>query len=188
MPAFVRSIDRASDILGHVAAWMFVAIGLMVSYDVTMRYVFTAPTKWALEISEFFLLWATYLAAASVLRHRENIRITLLYDVVGPLGRRLFDTVSLTIIAVFSGVAVVHGIDVLVDSVEQGRRTSTMLQVPKWMTELSIPVGFALLLAQALIELARAWTGEAPRPVGHQTETGDSLEDAGGRGDGEGRS
>jgi len=170
-----RSIDRVSDILGHVAAWMFVAIGLMVSYDVTMRYVFNAPTKWALEMSEFFLLWATYLAAAYVLRHRDNIQITVLYDAVGPLTRRVFDTLALLIIGVFAGVAVVHGLDILADSIEQGRRTSTMLQVPKWMTEAAIPVGFGLLLVQAMLELARTWTGEAPRPVGHHAEAGENI-------------
>jgi TRAP-type C4-dicarboxylate transport system permease small subunit len=100
------------------------------------------------------------------------------------LGRRLFETVALGIIAVFCGVAIVHGIDVVVDSVQQGRRTSTMLQVPKWMTELAIPVGFALLLAQALLDLARTWAGEAPRPVGLHTETGPVPEGPAAKGEG----
>ncbi|MBB4267655.1 TRAP transporter small permease [Roseospira visakhapatnamensis] len=157
----MRALDQTSHVLGQLAAWLFVAIGLMVSYDVFLRYVFNAPTKWALEISEFLLLWATYLAAASVLRQRQNIRITLLYDKLGATGRRLCDSLALVIIAVFSGVVVAHGIDIVGDSIAQGRRTSTMLQVPKWMTEVAIPVGFGLLLAQALVELGRLWTGTA---------------------------
>ncbi len=169
----MRALDRTSDALGHVAAWLFVAIGLMVSYDVTLRYVFNAPTKWALEISEFLLLWATYLAAASVLRHRQNIRITLLYDVLGATGRRVCDTLALLIIAMFAAVAVVHGLDIVYDSVAQGRRTSTMLQVPKWMTEAAIPLGFGLLLAQALVEMGRVWSCRTnPAEPGNGPEEG----------------
>ena len=64
----------------------------MITYEVVMRYVFLAPTIWAEELSRFFQIWATYIAAAYVLRHRQLIAITILVNRLGPLGRRLAES------------------------------------------------------------------------------------------------
>ena len=71
----------------------------MITYEVVARYVFNAPTIWAEEMSRFFQVWAVYLGAAYVLRYRYLIRITLLTDHIGPLGRRIAEGFSLFVIA-----------------------------------------------------------------------------------------
>ncbi len=43
-------------------------------------------------------------------------------------------------------------------SVVRGRTTGSLLNLPAWVAELSVPVGFALLTAQALVELIRLRT------------------------------
>jgi len=148
-------IDRLSDIFGRVAAWMFFAIGAMITYEVVVRYVFVAPTIWAEEMSQFFQIWATYMAAAFVLRHRHLIVIEFFLVRLGPGWRRVSDGFSLVVIAIFSLVAIWYGMDILIDSIVQGRHTSTMLGVPNWMTESAIPFGFSLLLAQCVVEFVR---------------------------------
>ena len=151
-------IDRLSDFFGRVAAWMFFAIGAMITYEVVVRYVFVAPTIWAEEMSQFFQIWATYMAAAFVLRHRHLIVIEFFLVRLAPGWRRISDGVSLVVIAVFSLVAIWYGMDILLDSIAQERRTSTMLGVPKWMTESAIPFGFSILFAQCVVEFARLFT------------------------------
>ena len=155
-------IDRISDALGWLAGWMYFAIGIVISYDVTARYLFNAPTKWGLEVSEFLQLWATYLAAAYVLRHRQLISITLVTSRLGPIGRRVAEGISLLSIIGFCLVAIIYGMDILMDSIALGRRTSTMLSVPKWMTESAIPLGFGLLCLQAVVEFIRLLQGAEP--------------------------
>lgn len=148
-------IDRLSDGFARVAAWMFFIVGAMITYEVVARYVFTAPTSWAEEMSQFFQIWATWLATAHVLRHRGLITIEfLLHRLHGGL-RKAMDLFALSIIGIFCAVAVIYGIDIVMESVEQGRHTATMLAVPNWMTESAIPVGFALLLAQTVVEIIR---------------------------------
>ncbi|GAI90110.1 unnamed protein product [marine sediment metagenome] len=41
--------------LAEAAGWVVVVMMLTVSYDVIMRYVFGAPTKWSLEFNEYLL-------------------------------------------------------------------------------------------------------------------------------------
>lgn len=149
----MKTISRISDMCGWLAAWMFFAIGVMITYEVIVRYIFISPTIWAEEMSQFFQIWATYLAAAYVLRHRDMIVIDFVLTRLGPAGKRFADTISLLFVAGFSLVAVYYGIEIVAESVEMGRATSTMLSVPKWMTESAVPIGFGLLALQCGVEL-----------------------------------
>ncbi len=158
-------MDRLSGLLARLSAWAFFLVGLMICYEVALRYFFNAPTVWAEEMSRFVQLWATYLAAAWALRHRQLIRIGLVIDRLSASTRRWLELFSLLVIAVFSGIAVWYGTWIAWDSVVQSRTTSTMLDVPAVLTEAAIPVGFTLLAVQALCEMARVWRMGAPQPA-----------------------
>lgn len=160
----IRFVERLNDVCGKLSAAMFFAIGGMIVYEVIARYVFLSPTVWAEEMSRFFQIWATYLAAGYILKHRHLIRIELLIGRLGPRLRVGFEALSLVFIGVFCFVAIFYGAGVVAESVAVGRATSTMLAVPRWMTESAIPVGFGLLLVQCVIELLRLWNGEVPPP------------------------
>jgi TRAP-type C4-dicarboxylate transport system permease small subunit len=157
-------MDRLSSLLARLSAWAFFVVGLMICYEVALGYFFNAPTVWAEEMSRFVQLWATYLAAAWALRHRELIRIGIITDRLPAAARCWLELFSLLVIAVFSGVAVWYGAWIAWDSVLQGRTTSTMLDVPAVLTEAAIPVGFTLLGLQALLEMPRVWREGAPAP------------------------
>ena len=47
-----------------------------------------------------------------------------------------------------------YGAEVAIESMRIGRASATMLGLPQWATEIAIPVGFGLLLIQAVIQLA----------------------------------
>lgn len=148
------AIDRLSRACALLAAWMFVAVGAMVTFEVAARYLFNAPTIWSEEMSRFFQIWAVYLGAAHVLRHGDLIRITVVRDrLPAPLARAA-DAFALIAIAVFSAIAVVYGIDIVADTVRLNRHSDSMLSLPLWWSEIAIPIGFALLFAQALAGLA----------------------------------
>jgi TRAP-type C4-dicarboxylate transport system permease small subunit len=150
-----RLIDRLSDLCGRLAAVLFVLIGVMITYEVVMRYAFFAPTTWAEEMSRFFQIWAVYIAAAFILRHRHLIVITVIVDRLPRGGRLAAELFALAWIAVFSAVALWYGVVTVTESIAVGRHTSTMLSVPQWMTEIAIPIGFGLLLLQCGLEAVR---------------------------------
>jgi len=155
----IKFIDRLTNNAGLLAAWMFFAIGMMITYEVVMRKVFNAPTVWADEMARFFQIWAVYLASAYVLKNRQLITVELFSTSRHKLTGRVLDFFTLAIIATFCGVAIWYGSAIVYESIEQGRNTSTMLGVPKWMTESAIPIAFALLLAQTIVEIIKLATG-----------------------------
>jgi len=148
-------VDRVSGFCGRLAAWMYFTIGGMIVYEVVTRYVFLSPTIWAEELSRFVQIWATYLAAAYVLRNRNLIVIDLFVSRLGRGLRRVADAAALAFVAMFCCVAIYYGTTIVIESVVVGRATSTMMAVPRWMTESAIPIGFSILLVQCIAQIAR---------------------------------
>ncbi len=162
----LRVIDRIGDALAALAAWMFFAVGAMILWEVIARYLFNAPTVWAEEMSRFFQIWAVYIAAASLLRDGGLIRIGLVVDRLGAAARRAAELFALACIALFCAVAVWYGAEIAWDSLVTGRMSGTMLNVPHWMTEIAVPLGFLILLLQALVQMIRVLAGEPMRDAG----------------------
>ncbi len=154
-------LDRLTDGLGRVSAWLLFATGVMITYDVTARYFFNAPTIWASEISIVAMIWATFLGMSTLLRRRQHIRITMITGQLGPRGRAISEAFSFLVIAIFSGVAAWYGFGIMLDSLERGRSAGTLLNLPNWWTEAVIPAGFGLLTLQCLGELLRILTGRS---------------------------
>ena len=153
---FAAFLDRATDALAAVAGWLFFVVGGMLVFEVGARYLFNAPTVWAEELSRFLQVWAVYLAAASVLRHRQMIRIGMLVDRLPPATRSLVDALGMLFVAAFALIGAWYGALIAADSIELGRTTATMLDVPQWTTEIAVPIGLSLLALQCLLEAARA--------------------------------
>lgn len=148
---------------------MLFGIGLIITYEVVMRKVFNSPTIWVDELSRFGMIWAIYLAAAHILKRRELITVELFTVSMSKNKLKFFELFALCIIVFFSGIAAYHGAQMVIESVEMGRRTSSMLGVPKWMTESAIPVGFGLLCLQAVVEIIKLLKGgEVVGPAEHK--------------------
>lgn len=151
----VAWIEWLSEVCGKIAAWLFFIIAVMITYEVISRYLFIKPTIWAEEMSQFLQIWATYLAAAYVLKNRQLISIDIIAAKLNWRKQRMLELFSLAVIATFCVVAIYYGAVIVVESITVGRSTSTMLSVPKWMTESAIPVSFTILLLQTLVEIIR---------------------------------
>ena len=147
-------ITRISRIAGLIGACLMAATGAMLTYEVTARYFFIKPTIWAAELSQLCLIWGCLLAMAWVLSIRRHITVNAITNLLPPPMQTACVVFSLLVLIAFSGVATVYGWDIFYDSFERGRTTGSLLNLPSWIAELSVPVGFALLLAQAVAELA----------------------------------
>ena len=71
----LRTIDKISDWLGIIAAWIFFLTGVFLTFEVVSRYAFNAPTVWVEEVSQLLLIAGVYLAVARTVHRRQNIRI-----------------------------------------------------------------------------------------------------------------
>lgn len=156
----INLIDQISELTGKFAAWVFFAVGIFITYEVFMRYVFVAPTIWVDETARILQIWATYLGGAYALKHRQMIVIDVAFRKPGTLARKMVETFSLLVIIIFCTVATKYGYDLWLKATLKGHTTDSYLGTPKWLTHASVWVGFGLLLLQAVAEIFKVWFGE----------------------------
>lgn len=155
MKQIISRIDRCSEWLGYLAAWMYFLVGMMIAYEVLARYLFNAPTIWAQELSQLLFLWATFLGVSRALKRDQHIRINALESIMSDSTTYWLRLVTLVFISLLCILVVSYGISIFWDSFVRGRSTGTMLNIPNWWSEAVIPTGFGILFLQSLVEIAR---------------------------------
>ena len=162
----MRIVSFVETATAWLAALLLTFSGVMLTYEVVARYFFNAPTIWAAELSQMCLIWACPIAMGWALTHRRHIRVTAITAQLPPRGRQAAEILSLTVVFVFSVVVLIYGFDIFHDSFVRGRTTGTMMDMPAWMPEASVPAGFALLALSCLACLWRAVQGDIPADEG----------------------
>lgn len=152
--------SRLTTALAWIAALLFTTAGAMLTYEVAARYFFTAPTIWAAELSQLTLIWGSLIAMSWALAARRHIAVDAVVRLLPRAVQRGTETLAMLAVAIFSAMVAWHGWGIFYDSFERGRTTGSMLDLPTWVSELAIPVGFGLLFVQALIETGRALSGD----------------------------
>ncbi|MEJ8473152.1 TRAP transporter small permease [Roseibium algae] len=156
----MKYFNTLTKTLAWLAAGLFVMAGVMLTYEVIARHFFTAPTIWAAELSQLTLIWGSLLGMAWLLEARRHIAVDALVGLLSETQRRFTETFAMMFVAGFSFIVAWKGGGIFWDSFERGRTTGSMLDMPTWVSELAIPVGFGLLCAQALIEAYGALSGK----------------------------
>ena len=88
-----------------VAALLFAAMFFTMVIQVVFRYFIGAPLKWTLELDLFFYIWIIFWCATFLIRPRDNVAFTLIYDHVNPKIRRAFAVITTSTILVVYLVA-----------------------------------------------------------------------------------
>ena len=100
----IKIIDKITESVAYLAAWMFFSIGAMITYEVVMRKVFNLPTIWVDEVTRFVQVWAVYLASAHILKMRALITVELFTSSLSKGKFKVLEIFSLLVIAFFSFV------------------------------------------------------------------------------------
>jgi TRAP-type C4-dicarboxylate transport system permease small subunit len=148
-------ISRLSQLACVLGAVLMAATGAMLTYEVIARYFFIKPTIWAAELSQLCLVWGCLLAMAHLLTLRRHITVNAVTALLPEAGQRMCAAIALIVVIVFSAIVAYWGFDIFYTSFERGRTTGSLLNMPIWISEASVPVGFGLLALQGVVELLR---------------------------------
>jgi TRAP-type mannitol/chloroaromatic compound transport system permease small subunit len=90
----VRAIDRFTDTTGTWVAWLNIPLVLAVSYEVVARYLFSAPTIWAYDVS-YMLYGAIFMLGAAYALHKgAHIRTDFFFEKWSIRTRGVIDSVA----------------------------------------------------------------------------------------------
>ena len=157
MRTFIDAFERVTLTLAWIAAWLFVASGVMLSCRGSRTLLFSAPTKWAAELSQLCLIYGTLLSLCWLVQHRRHIQINAVTGLLSDSRQRLVGVITMLILVWFSLYVTYFGWTIFHDSFERGRTTGSLL-ISLWI-ELPVPLLFALCV-QALIEIFKLVSGD----------------------------
>lgn len=93
--------DIISLVLGRLTMIGIVLIVVVMFYEVVARYVFSAPTLWANELSWWIAAPVYLFAGLYAMQQRSHIRIYIIYDMMPRWMQKTSDVISVSLICVF---------------------------------------------------------------------------------------
>jgi TRAP-type mannitol/chloroaromatic compound transport system permease small subunit len=158
MACTIVAIDRFSHWTGRVVSWITVPLIVAMAYEITARYLFTAPTAWAYDVSRMLYGALFVLGAGYALSKGVHIRSDFLYRNwsvrnQGRVDAALYVVLYFPSMLVFLWVATDWAWTSL-SRAERGMDTS-------WMPLLGpikscLPLGIVFLLIQGVAELLKS--------------------------------
>jgi TRAP-type mannitol/chloroaromatic compound transport system permease small subunit len=158
MAGSITAIDTLNLWAGSVFAWLTVPLIFAMVYEVIARYVFTAPTVWAYDVSRFLYGAMFVLGAGYALSKGVHIRSDFLYRDWSVRTQGRVDLV-LYLLFFFPTMLILLWVcsDWALTSLMRGERGSDTAWAPLLgPVRMSLPIGIALLTIQGIAETLRA--------------------------------
>jgi TRAP-type mannitol/chloroaromatic compound transport system permease small subunit len=153
-------IDKLNDTFGRLAEWALLISCLISSGNALVRYGFNVGSNAWLEIQWYLFAAAVMFGASQVLRVNEHVRVDLLYSRYSTHGKVYVDIFGLLFFLIPVMCAMVYfSWPLFVDKYSSGEMSQSAGGLIRWPVALMMPLGFGLLILQALSEVIKriAW-------------------------------
>jgi len=152
-------IDHADMLVGQagrLTAWLGLGLVLLVAFDVLARYLFSYGLV-ALQELEWHVLAVTMLIGMSYTLHRgDEVRVDILYARFGPQTKALVRLLSALLTLAVSVIIIKLSLPYVGQSLAFNEGSPDPGGLPyRFVLKAFIPLGFALLALQALVQFAR---------------------------------
>jgi TRAP-type mannitol/chloroaromatic compound transport system permease small subunit len=164
----LHTVDGISTWVGKAAAWLMIALMLVVCAEVFKRYILNAPTAWIFDAQNMLYGSLFMLAGAYTLAQNAHVRGDFLYSSMRPRTQALLDLVLYFVFFVPGIAALIYaGTDYAADSWRIAEHSNVTADGPPvYHFKTVIPIAGALLMLQGLAEILRCIvclrTGEWP--------------------------
>lgn len=147
--------DRLLDLLAILAGIIISFITISVCAGILSRYFLNRPIAWVLEISEYSLLYITFLVVAWVLRKEGHVSVDLVFNRLSPRNQLIVSIFTSMIAGIAFFLVTFYGVKVTWKLLQTGYFTPTILELPKFAISLIIPLGTFLLFIQIIRKIYR---------------------------------
>jgi TRAP-type C4-dicarboxylate transport system permease small subunit len=135
-------------IVEAVLAVLFMAIFVMVFYQVVLRYLFSSSIFGTAELFTMFFAYASALGSAVMVRHREHIKISVFVDRLPRVWQKRILILDYVLIAAFSFFIVKESIPWLM-SIRTFR--SSVTGISRAVESITIPIAFGLIILYCFV-------------------------------------
>jgi TRAP-type C4-dicarboxylate transport system permease small subunit len=154
--------ERITLWMAVVAASLVLAMSGWITYDVLTRYFLDFASPWAFDLSEYALVWITFLGAPWVLLQDRHVRIELLVDVLPRSAQRILGiTVSIIAICACLVLAWKTGVAAL-QYIERDIMMARIWRIPRIWPYCIIPIGSTIMALAFMVRLRLYLTDSDP--------------------------
>lgn len=161
----LRWYERFAAALAAVAAVLILAMSICTTYDVLARYFFNIDSPWAFDLTEYSLVWVTFLGAPWVLLQDRHIRIEVLVEVLPPKVQRVLGIVTTLVALAACAVLVWKTGSAAIQYYTTGVEMPRIWRIPKVWPYIILPIGSVLLCISCVARLTIYLTRDDPESV-----------------------
>ena len=144
-------INRTIDLMAILAGILLIFSMLSISMGVASRYLLDRPMAWVVEISEYSLVYITFLIAAWVLKREGHVKMDLVFNRLSPRTQLMMSIITSIISAIVCFILFWYGVKVTWELFRTDYFTPTVLELPKFVIVAIIFIGSLMLFFQFLI-------------------------------------
>ncbi len=168
---FLRVIDMINGWMGWTVAYLMIVIMFIMTYEVVMRYLFTMPSLWAMEVNQYLLAITVALGGGYALLNGRHINADVFYSRFGERTRAIFDLLTAPLFFLFIIVLIWQLLEVAIES-WQLKEHSEMGHIPIYPVRAILVVGAFLILFQGFAKFVRDFTKAVIKKPSTQSEKG----------------
>jgi TRAP-type C4-dicarboxylate transport system permease small subunit len=154
MGSILTSLDRIYHGVVRLFAWLSCALilimTLLITYSVVVRFFLNSPIAWITEMTEYFLMYITFLAAPWLLQQQGHVRLDLVLNALKAKNKRLMEILSNLLGVIISVLITWYGLLTVMDLYQRGITVINILKVQKYILIMIIPISGILLITQFL--------------------------------------
>jgi TRAP-type C4-dicarboxylate transport system permease small subunit len=151
----LRVIETVSSWSGWFSGIGVVAMAVVITIDVTLRYFFGKPLLFADDISVYSMIFITFVGAALTLKMKRHIMVDLFYTWLPRRAQRWLDVATTFVGAFVIWVLTWYSISWVQYTYKSGYTSPGILQTPMWIPALAIPIGLFLWGLQYIVECVK---------------------------------
>lgn len=167
--AISRAIDAVTERVGRLVYWLVLAVVLISAANASVRKLFNYSSNAYLEIQWYLFSVIFLFGAGYTLLRNEHVRIDIIQGRLSPRAQNIIDVLGIVLFLMPMSIIVLWlSWPLFVDSLQRHEVSTNAGGLIIWPARLMIPVGFGLLILQAISELIKRiayLAGRLPDPL-----------------------
>lgn len=151
----VRGIDTLNEKVGSYVAFLVIPVIGIISYEVTARFVFNAPTIWAGDVTTLVYGVLVALLGGYALLYDGHVRVDILFERLSPRGKAMADLITAPFAFVFVASFLWFATEIAIDATASREVLNTVFAPPTFPLRLILALGVLLLLLQMIAKVIR---------------------------------
>lgn len=156
--AAVARIERFVDRVGRATSWLALAIVLLMSVNVVLRYLFSVGSVWSQELEWHLLVPLILFGSSYALLHGEHVRVDIVYGRFSPRAKLRVELLSALLVILIAALFIWLSLHYVQQAYEIGEGSPDPGGLPyRFLLKALLPVGFALLLLQGIAAALKSY-------------------------------